>query len=250
MRRPLALLAALVGVAIGCSDSGGGGVELDPDVIDQAQLDAVRRSLFDAQPDDEFFPTLALLVFPFIDRASHFVGGSSDTTRLVGIELDIQVQSTTGVPLNAQFTALLGWRGYGPATRTVDSVFFALGAGRAPVNDALGASFSPDIAGSGTALILHQAADSTVTAWRTGAGELVTTASSYGGATTQGSDLTLAVSRGTLAGHLNVTSAAQVPGGMTTVATSKDFSSGTRALRVVIRGTFNAPQAPAPAPTP
>jgi hypothetical protein len=128
----------------------------------------------------------------------------------------------------------------------VDSVFFAMGAGRAPVNDALGASFSPDIAGSGTALILHQAPDSMVTVWRTGAGQLVTTASSYGGATTQsGGGLTLAVSRGTLSGHLTVTSAT----GATTVATAKDFSGGTRALKVAIRGTFTAPQAPAPAPT-
>lgn len=248
MRRPLALLAAL-GVAMGCSDAGGG-VTLDSDVIDQAQLDAVRRSLFDAQPDDEFFPTLAVLVFPFIDRASHFVSGSSDTTRLVGIELDIDVHDARGVPLNAQFTALLGWRGYRPATRTVDSVFFALGAGRAPVNDMLGATFSPDIAGSGTALILHQGADSSVTAWRTAGGALVTTASSYGAATTQGSDLTLAVSRGTLSGHLTVTSAAQTPGGATTVATAKDFSGGTRALKVAIRGTFSVPPAPAAAPTP
>jgi hypothetical protein len=244
VRRPVALLAALAGVAIGCSDAGGG-VTLDPDVIEQAQLDAVRRSLFDALPDDTLFPTLAVLVFPFIDRASHFVGGSSDTTRLVGIELDIDVHDAMGAPLNAQFTVLLGWRGYRPATRTVDSVFFAMGAGRAPVNDGLGASFSPDIAGSGTALILHQAPDSMVTVWRTGAGELVTTASSYSGATTQsGGGLTLTVSRGTLSGHLTVTSAAQVPGGATTVATAKDFPGGTRALKVVIRGTFT----PAPIP--
>jgi hypothetical protein len=133
----------------------------------------------------------------------------------------------------------------------VDSVFFAMGAGRAPVNDALGASFSPDIAGSGTALILHQAPDSMVTVWRTGAGQLLTTASSYGGATTQsGGGLTLAVSRGTLSGRLTVTSAAQVPGGATIVATVKDFSGGTRALKVAIRGTFTVPQAPAAAPTP
>ena len=249
MRRPLALLAAL-GVAMGCSSDAGGGVTLDSDVIDQAQLDAVRRSLSDAELDDEFFPTLVGLVFPFIDRASHFVAGSSDTTRLVGIELDIDVHDTQGVPLNAQFTALLGWRGYRPATRTVDSVFFALGAGRAPVNDVLGATFSPDVAGSGTALILHQAADSFVTAWRTGGGQLVTTASSYGAATTQGSDLTLAVSRGTLSGRLTVTSAAQVSGGTTIVATAKDFSGGTRALKVAIRGTFTVPPAPAAAPTP
>jgi len=248
MRRPLALLAAL-GVAMGCSDAGGG-VTLDSDVIDQAQLDAVRRSLNETPPDDAFYPTLAQVVFPFIDRASHFVGASSDTTRLVGIELDIDVHDAHGVPLNAQFTALLGWRGYRPATRTVDSVFFVLGAGRAPVNDALGTTFSPDVAGSGTALILHQGPDSSVTAWRTGGGELVTTASSYGAATTQGSDLTLAVSRGTLAGRLTVTSAAQTPGGATTVATVKNFSGGTRALKVAIRGTFTAPQAPAAAPTP
>jgi hypothetical protein len=150
--------------------------------------------------------------------------------------------------VNAQFTALLGWRGYRPATRTVDTVFFVLGAERAPIDVTLGESFSPDEPGSGTALVMHQAADSTVTTWQTGSGTLVTTASAYGAAQTQsGGGLTISVSRGTLAGHFTIDEAHEVPGAASTIATARDFSGGTRAVLVALRGTFTLVQAPAAA---
>ena len=232
MRRLPGLLA--VSLLAACSDAGG----VDPDAIDGQELAAVQGALGGALANDTLYPTLALLVFPFVDRASHQVAPSGDMTRLVGIELDIDVETESG-PLVAAFTVVLGWTGYDATTRTVDTVFFVAGAGRAPVNDGLGASFSPDITGSGTALVIHQAADSSLTAWQTGTGSLVTTTSSYGGGRTQaGGGLTVTVSRGTISGHFNVTTAYQVPDSATTVAASRMFSTGARALKVVIRGAF------------
>ncbi|HEX9704134.1 MAG TPA: hypothetical protein VGA20_02670 [Gemmatimonadales bacterium] len=218
----------------GCSDAGG----VDPDAIDGLELAAVQGALGGALANDTLYPTLAVLVFPFVDRASFVVAPSGDTTRLVGIELDIDVETESG-PLVADFTVVLAWTGYDPATRTVDTVYFVAGAGRAPVDDALGASFSPDVTGSGTALVIHQAADSSITAWQTGTGRLATTSSIYrGGRTQAGGGLTVDVARGTISGHFDVTTAYQVPDSATTLATGKTFTTGARALRVVIRGSF------------
>jgi hypothetical protein len=232
MRRYAAALAAVLLPA--CSEPAG----VDPDAIDGLELAAVQMALGGALANDTLYPTLAVLVFPFVDRASHLVGPSGDTTRLVGIELDIDVESQSG-PLVAEFTTVLAWTGYDTTTRTVDTVLFVAGAGRAPVDDALGESFSPDMPGSGTALVIHQAPDSTITAWQTGSGRLVTTTSSYrSGRTQSGGGLTLTVARGTISGRFDVTAAHEVPSAATTVATGKTFASGARALRVVIRGTF------------
>lgn len=225
---------ALTALLAACSESTG----VDPDAIDAPELAAVQSALGGALASDTLYPTLAILVFPFVDRASHLVEQSGDTTRLVGIELDIDVATDSG-PLVAQFTVVLGWTDYNAATRTVDSVYFVAGAGRAPIDDALSASFSPDVAGSGTALIMHQAADSSITAWQTGTGSLATTGSSYGrGRTQSGGGLSVTVSRGTISGQFDVATAYRVPDSVTTVATSKDFSTGARALKVVIRGTL------------
>ena len=184
-----------------CSDGGG----VDPDAIDEAEFAAVRTTLDDALATDSLYPTLALLVFPFVDRASHVVDASADTTRLVGIELDIDVEIDS-TPLVARFTAVLGWTDFQPGTGTVDSVFFVAGAGLAPVSDSLKAGFSPDSAGTGTALVMHQTPD-TVIAWQTGTGRLVTTASSYGGGRTQsGGGLTLTVHRGTISAAIVIAS--------------------------------------------
>ncbi|HWP37506.1 MAG TPA: hypothetical protein VNL18_08150 [Gemmatimonadales bacterium] len=231
-RLPGFLVAAVLAAA--CSDSGG----VDPDAIESQELAAVQRALNAALAEDSLYPTLALLVFPFVDRASHLPDPSGDTTRLTGIELDIDVQTDSG-PLVANFTVMLGWTDYQATTRTVDTVFFVAGAGRAPVDDALRGSFSPDSAGTGTALVMHQAPDSTVTVWQTGTGRLVTTSSTYGrGRTQTGGGLTVTVSRGTILGTFQVGAAYQLPDSATSVATAKDFSGGARALKVVIRGRF------------
>jgi hypothetical protein len=148
------------------------------------------------------------------------------------------VASDTGDSLIADFTMLLGWTGFDSLTRTVDSVYFIVGSGRAPVNDSLRSRFSIDTAGTGTGLVIHQAADSTLTIWLARGGHLRTTASSYGaGQTLGGSGLSWTTFRGALNGNIAIT-AKQVPDSMvSTVSSAKDFGSGARALKVRIRGT-------------
>jgi hypothetical protein len=231
-------LVTLTAVAA-CSDAGG----VDPDAISGPELTAVRRALDSAlagdtllSSDTTLYPTLAALVFPYIDRASRIVTGS-DTTRLLGIEMDIRVPSDTGDSLIADFTMLLGWTGFDTLTKTIDSVFFIVGSGRAPVNDSLRSHFAIDTAGTGTGLVIHQAADSSLTIWLARGGHLRTTASSYGsGQTLGGEGLSWTTYRGTVNGDFAIT-AKLVPDSSTTVVSGKDFGSGARALKVRIRGS-------------
>lgn len=230
MRRLLLTLTTLGTVVAACSDAGG----VDPDAINGPEIAAVRRALDSALAGDSLYPTLAFLVFPYIDRASYIATGS-DTTRLVGIELDIRA-TRGGDSVVADFTAVLAWRGYNATTHAVDSVFFILGAGRAPVDDSLRTRFSPDTAGTGTGFVIHQAADSSVTAWLARGGHLRSTASSYGSGRTQsGGGIQLTTFRGTLNGNFTI-SAKLVTDTTMTVSSAKDFGSGARALKVRIRG--------------
>jgi hypothetical protein len=232
MRKLFLVLMALGSVLAACSDAGG----VDPDAIPGPELVAVRRALDTALVNDTLYPTLAFLVFPYIDRATRIASGG-DTTRVVGIELDIRAQQGTDSVV-ADFTALLGWTGYDTTTHTIDSVFFVLGAGRAPINDTLKTRFSPDTAGTGTGVVVHQATDSSLTVWLARGGHLQTTASSYGAGRTQsGGGLTLTTYRGTVNGNFAIT-ARLVPDSSTTVTSAKDFGSGARALKVKIRGTI------------
>jgi hypothetical protein len=234
MRRLLLTLTALGAVATACSDAGG----VDPDAIGNEEWVAVRRALDSALVDDTLYPTLAP-VLGYIDRASYIVSGS-DTTRVVGTELDIRTRQG-GDSVIADFTAVLGWKGYSATTRTVDSVFFILGAGRAPVDDTLSASFSPDIDGSGTGYIIHQDPDSSVRVWLARAGDggrVRTTASTYGSGRTQSAGgVQLTTFRGTLSGDFAIT-ADEVPGPGITASSQLDFGSGARALKVRIRGSL------------
>ena len=239
MRNLILTLTAVGAVVAACSDAGG----VDPDAIPGPELAAVRRALDSAligdtllSSDPTLYPTLAALVFPYIDRASHIAAGS-DTTRLVGVEMDIRVPSDTGDSLIADFTMLLGWTGFDAVTKTIDSVYFIVGSGRAPVNDSLRSHFGIDTAGTGTGLVIHQAADSSITVWLARGGHLVTTASSYGaGRTLGGAGLSWTTYRGTVNGNLSIT-AKLVPDSATTVTALKDFGSGARALKVRIRGS-------------
>ncbi len=239
MRKLLLTVTALSAVAAACSDAGG----VDPDAINGRELAAVRRALDSAlvgdtllSKDSTLYPTIAALVFPYIDRASRVVTGS-DTTRVVGIEMDIRVPSDTGDSLIADFTMVLGWTGFDALTKTIDSVFFIVGSGRAPVNDSLRSHFAIDTAGGGTALVIHEATDSAITIWLARAGHLRTTASSYGsGRTLSAGGLSWTTYRGSLDGDIAIT-AKLVPDSSSTVTSLKDFGSGARALKVRIRGT-------------
>jgi hypothetical protein len=239
MRKLILILTALGAAVAACSDAGG----VDPDAINGRELAAVRRALDSALAGDTLlgsdttlYPTLAALVFPYIDRASRIASGG-DTTRVIGIEMDIRVPSDSGDSLIADFTMLLGWTGFDTLTRTVDSLYFIVGSGRAPVNDSLRSHFGIDTAGTGTGLVIHQAADSSITVWLARAGHLVTTASSYGAGRKQSLPrLTWTTYRGMVNGNFSIT-AKLVPDSTSTVTALKDFGSGARALRVRIRGS-------------
>ncbi len=238
--RTLLIPLALAGVVGACADAGG----VDPpDAIPQAELVALRMALDSAflhdtvldpafTGDSGLYALMSALVFPFMDRASR-IGQGTDTTRVVGIEFDIDA-TQGGTQVTSNLTGLLAWKGYDSTTRTMDSVFFLLGSGRAPVNDSLWSRFTLDTAGTGTGFVIHQAADSTVTKWLSRGGHLRTTSSQYGSA--QGTS-TFSVSRGSLNGEFTIT-AKSVPDSTTTRTSALDFGSGTRAIKVRIRGNL------------
>src|SRR5882762_6344320 len=239
--KKLLLTLALTGVIGACSDAGG----VDPEAIPGPELVAVRMALDSAflhdraldpafTGDSGLYALMSALVFPFMDRASRIAQGSGgDTTRVVGIEFDIDA-TQGGSHVTSNLTAILAWKGYHAATNTMDTVFFLLGSGRAPVTDSLWSRFTLDTAGTGTGFVIHQATDSTVTKWLSRGGHLHTTSSHYG--TAHGTS-TFNVARGTLNGDFTIT-AESVPDSTTTVTSALDFGSGARAVKVQIRGTL------------
>lgn len=233
------LSLAFAGVVVACSDAGG----VDPDAIPGAELLAVRVALDSAFRHDQTLDTaftrdsglyvmMSSFVFPFLDRASRIAQGT-DTMRVAGIEFDVDA-TQGGSPIVIDLTAILAWKGYSATLGTVDSVFFILGSGRAPVSDSLWQRFTLDTAGTGIGFVVHQAADSTVTKWLSRGGHLHTTSSQYGSA--QGGS-SFNVARGMLNGELTI-NAKLVPDSSTTVTSALDFGSGTRSIKVRIRGAF------------
>ena len=233
------LSLAVAGVTLACSDAGG----VDPDAIPVAQKQAVWMALDSAfrhdttldpafTGDSGLYALMSTLVIPFVDRASRIAVGG-DTTRAVGIEFDIDA-TQGGTHVVSNLTAILAWRGYDSTSRTIDTVFFLLGSGRAPITDSLWSQFTLDQAGTGTGFVIHQRTDSTVTTWLSRGGHLRTTTSQYGAS--QGGS-TFNVARGMLNGEFTIT-AKLVPDSSTTVTSALDFGSGARAIKVKIRGTL------------
>jgi hypothetical protein len=234
---------ALAGALGACSDAG----SVDADAIRGPELAAVRTALDSAflhdttldrafTGDSGLYALMSALVFPFIDRASHIAEGA-DTTRIVGIEFDIDAMQG-GNHVVSNLTAMLAWKGYDSTSRTVDTVFFLLGSGRAPISDTLWSRFTIDTAGTGTGFVIHQATDSIVTKWLSRSGHLRTTQSQYGaGRALSSGSTTFTVYRGTLNGELLI-NAKLVPDSTTAVSSVKDFGSGARALKVKIRGSL------------
>lgn len=232
----LALAAAVSGA---CADNGG----VDPDAISDAEIIAVRTALdsaflhdTDLDPgfvgDSGLYALMSALVFPFIDRASRIVQGG-DTTRVVGIEFDIDA-SQGDSQIVSNLTGILAWKGFDTTTSTVDSVYFLLGSGRAPVIDSLWARFTLDTAGTGTGFVIHQFADFTVRKWLSRGGHLRTTSSQYG--SSQGNS-TFKVFKGMLSGEYTIT-AKSVPDSTTTVTSLLDFGNGSHAIKVQIHGSL------------
>jgi hypothetical protein len=237
--RKMLLSLAFAGVTLACSDAG----SVDPDAIPVAQKQAVWMALDSAfrhdttldpafTGDSGLYALMSTLVIPFVDRASRIAVGG-DTTRAVGIEFDIDA-TQGGTHVVSNLTAILAWRGYDSTSRTIDTVFFLLGSGRAPTNDSLWSRFTLDTTGTGTGFVIHQRTDSTVTTWLSRGGHLRTTTSQYG--SSQGGS-TFNVSRGMLNGEFTIT-AKVVPDSSTTVTSALDFGSGARAIKVKIRGTL------------
>jgi len=233
------LSLAVAGVIAACSDAG----SVDPDAIPDAQKRAVWMALDSAfrhdttldpafTGDSGLYALMSTLVIPFVDRASRIAVGG-DTTRAVGIEFDIDA-TQGGTHVVSNLTAILAWRGYDSTSRTIDTVFFLLGSGRAPITDSLWSQFTLDQVGTGTGFVIHQRTDSTVTTWLSRGGHLRTTASQYG--SSQGGS-TFNVARGMLNGEFTIT-AKLVPDSSTTVTSALDFGSGARAIKVKIRGTL------------
>lgn len=234
-RRLGALLLATLAAVPACSSDAG---SVDPDAIESRELAAVQRALNAALADDTVYRTLAQFVLPFVDRASRLPNPEGDSTRLVGIELDIRVETDQGLE-TAELSTILAWRGYDPTTRTMDTVFFVAGAGLTPVDAQLAQTFSPDQAGTGTGVVIHEDPDSTATAWLSSSGRLVTTSNSYGAARSQSSQgLTLSVARGSLSGSFEMSAQGPVPDATSTVTTAVNFVTGARAMKVQVRGRF------------
>jgi len=228
-------LLACVSVAAVCSKNSTG---VDPDAVDGREKSAVQTVLNTALANDTLYPTLALLVFPYIDRASRLAVGAGDTLRLVGVQLDIDAAKGS-IPVVARLSAILAWRGYRANTRTVDTVVFIVGEGLTPpVNDSLRTRFSTDTAGTGTGFVIHQAADSSLQVWLARAGALHITSNSYGsGLSRTSGGVTLTTSRGTIVGDYRIT-AKLVPDSSSIVATTASFATGIQALKVVITGAL------------
>ena len=238
MKKTWILLLALAGAAIACSDSSG----VDPDLVSGPELHAVRTALDSAflhdttldasfTGDSGLYALMSALVFPFIDRASYIVEGG-DTTRLVGIEFDIDA-TQGGVHITSNLTAILAWNGYDSTTSRVDTVFFLLGSGRAPpaVSDSLWNQFTLETAGTGTGFVIHQIANHTVTKSQSTGGHLRTTESHYGtGNTLGGGGTTFTIYKGGVSGQFTIDAAWG--------DSSKDFGGSARALKVKIRGNL------------
>src|SRR5438445_13080519 len=103
MNRLLPLCAAAL---VACSSDS---VAVDPNAIDGEEKAAVQAALNVALKDDSLYPTLALLVFPFIDRASNVSMGNGEA-RFVGIEIDI-VAVHACTQDESQFVKIIGRQG-------------------------------------------------------------------------------------------------------------------------------------------
>jgi hypothetical protein len=226
MKRAVTWLAA-VGILACSVDSG---TAPTTNVISAAEKAAVQQALAVSFGADSLFASLSTFVLPFIDQATPQVNGPGDTTKLAAFQLQL-----SGATLSAGLSGVLAWRGFRPATQTVDSVFLLIGGGFSPpLDDSLSVDGAIDIGGSGTAWVVAQATDSSVKTWLARTGALRVTSASYGeGSSIVLQGLTWTRFRGTLAGNAHVT-AKLVPDSTTTVSTGWDFAGGLEAMMLKI----------------
>jgi hypothetical protein len=226
MKRAVLSLAALATLACGVDS----GTAPTANIIPVAEKAAVQQALASSFAGDSLFASLATFVLPFIDQATPQVNGSGDTTKLAAFQLEVAAGT-----ISAGLSGVLAWRGYHPASETVDSVFLVVGGGLTPpLNDSLSESGAIDIPGSGMAWVIAQAPDASVQTWLARAGALNVTSASYGnGSTVVQQGLTWTRSRGSLVGDSHVT-AKLVPDSSTTVTAGWTFPTGLEAVMLKI----------------
>lgn len=229
MKRPVALLTALFLAA--CSESG---TAPTTNLISAAEKSAVQQALAQSFGNDSLYTTLSGFVLPFLDQATPQPNGAGDTTKLTGFQLEV-VAGT----ISAGVSGLLAWRGYRPATGTVDTVFLVVGAGlTTPLSDSLSQSFAVNLLGSGTAWVIAEAPDSSTQTWQARTGAINVSGSSYGSETSAdlGGGFSISRARGWISGDTHLT-AKLVPDSSTTVATALDFSSQIEGVKLTVTGT-------------
>ena len=226
MKRAVVWLAAAATVACAVDS----GTAPTTNVVPPAEKAAVQQALATSFQSDSLFASLSTFVLPFIDQATPQANGPGDTTKLAAFQLQLEAGS-----ISAGLTGLLGWRGFRPATGTVDSVFLLIGGGFVPpLDDSLSADGALDATGSGTAWVIAQAPDSSVQTWLARAGALQVGSTNYGkGSSVVQQGLTWTRFRGTLAGEAHVL-AKLVPDSTTTVTASWTFTAGLEAVMLKI----------------
>jgi hypothetical protein len=229
LKRHLCLLAALVLAA--CSDTS---TAPTTDLVSAAEKSAVQEALTRSFGNDSLYTTLSGFVLPFLDQATSQANPTGDTTKVAAFQLNVVAGA-----LSAGASGVLAWRGYRPATGTVDTVFLVIGAGLTPpLSDSLSQTFAVNLLGSGTAWVIAEAPDSSVQTWQARTGALQVDSASYGAGTTAdlGGGFSITRARGWLAGNAHLT-AKLVPDSTTSVSAVLDFSGKTEGVMLTVSGT-------------
>lgn len=189
-----------------------------------------------ASATDPVFAPVAAFVFPYVDRATALVSPAGDTTRVVGIELDLRAV-VDSVDVQVSLVGVMAWTRFDSLAGTVDSTVVLLGStGPLPIADVLGPSFTPGTPGEGSGVVIHSPTPETCELWAPRSGLLRMTASGYGDGTSQGTDgLSLTMYRGTASGDYSVT-AKLVPDSATTISTAQTYPDGVQALKLRVSG--------------
>ena len=215
-----------------CTDA----ATVSPAAIPAAERAAVLAALNCAAATDAVFAPVGAFVFPYVDRATALVSPGGDTTRVVGIDLDLHAV-VDSQDVQVSLVGVMAWTGFDSLAGTVDTTVVLLGStGALPVEDALGPSFTPGTPGQGSGVVIHSPTAESCTLWAPRAGTLRVAASGFGNGTSLGSDgLSLTLYRGDVTGDYAVT-AKQVPDSATTISTGQIYGAGAQALRMRVEG--------------
>lgn len=228
MKQFVWLLSALAMVA--CSDSG---TAPTTNVVSLSEKAAVQQALQLSFGNDSLYTTLSGFVLPFIDQATPQANAAGDTTKLAGFQLDVVAGA-----ISAGVSGLLAWRGYRPATETVDTVFLVVGAGLTPpLSDSLSETFAVNLLGSGTAWVIAEAPDSSIRTWKARTGAIRVADASYGAATTAdlGGGFSISRARGWMTGDTHLM-AKLVPDSATSVTALLDFTGMVESVKLTVSG--------------